>query len=236
MNLLLFRHSHNICDQFFSRISARLAKMNCVTIEKFIEEIKQSYDPEPNVKLLKRSLNIHEFLEGCLAKHQDGMSLPRQFNYFKDPATTGTTSDGVGTSVTCSEWSNSEVGDPQFPLQRMPSVIPNWNANRRVFSKWETRTQRTTDDVSDKILVSAESQIMDLEILDFQRNSWKSFLGRIRRWENLEAVEYPGWWPLTNKDVTEWIEGLDKPVPDDDGTYHEASRLLIIGMKQYMCC
>ena len=207
--LYFYRHSHNICDQFFSRVSARLSQMDCLTLEKFIEEVKNSYTPSPNMILLKRTLNVKEWLDEHLAKFQDGMSLARQFVYSKNHDGSGSTEGGVTASVRCSEWSSSEMGEPQFPLQSLPSRVPQWNTNRQVFSKWETRTTRTDPKIADNHLCSAITQIEDLDLMDFQHASWRAVFKRIRKWEKFTAFDYDGPWPLTADDVTKWVSTFD---------------------------
>ena len=148
------RHSHGGPDPVFSRISARLSMISCYTIESFVEEVQLSYTPRPTMTLLKRSWNFHEWLEGAFSKHHSSISLPRQFIFSKD-ISVGSTMDGVQAMVRCSEWSNSLLGEPMFPLQRIPLKKPKCNANRSVFSKWETIAIRTTIEKSEEVFLKS---------------------------------------------------------------------------------
>lgn len=192
--------------------------ISCYTIESFVEEVQLSYTPRPTMTLLKRSWNFHEWLEGAFSKHHSSISLPRQFIFSKD-ISAGSTMDGVQATVRCSEWSNSLLGEPMFPLQRLPLEKPKWNANRSVFSKWETRAIRTTTEKSEEIFLKAEAQIFAKNggihdiTFDFQRDSWTRLLKKIRKWEKLQASKYvEGWWPVSLQDVTTWVSTL-KPLP-----------------------
>lgn len=200
----------------FSRISARLNVMSCLTIENFVEEIQLSYNPRPTMTLLKRSLNFHEWLDGSMSKYFSSISLPRQFIFSKDD-NEGSTVDGVHAMVRCSEWSNSILGEAMFPLQRLPNKKPKWNANRRVFSKWEkngSQLTRTSLEKAEDIFKKAEAQIFHRNgedyfmHFDFQRESWNRLLKKIRKWETLKEEEYEGWWPITHEDVPIWLATL----------------------------
>ena len=183
-----------------------------------------SYKPMPTMTLLKRSINFHRWLEGASSKHHSCISLPRQFVFSKNENGDATT-DGVRAMVRCSEWSNSVLGEPMFPLQRLPTQKPRWNANRSVFSRWETSSTRTSTEKSEEILKKAEAQVFykdgehyDLPF-DFQRSSWVKLLGRIRKWEKLQAGDYEGWWPITHGDVISWVSSLSKQPLTSDGGY-----------------
>jgi hypothetical protein len=175
----------------------------------------KSYTPNHSMTLLKRSLNFHEWLEGSFAKYHCSVSLPRQFIFSKEH-NVGNTSDGVEAMVRCSEWSHSLLGPPMFPLQRLPTSKPRWNANRSVFSKWETLNTRTTPEKSEEIFKKAEAQIFrksgDLFDIpfDFQRDSWKKLLQKIRKWEKLQPEDYQGWWPISHEEVITWVSNLAK--------------------------
>jgi len=97
--------------------------------------------------LLKTSLDFHGWLEGAFSKHHSCISLPRQFIFSKNDNDGGTV-DGVKAMVRCSEWSNYVLGEPMFPLQRLPNQKPRWNANRPVFTEWESPKTRTNPEKS----------------------------------------------------------------------------------------
>ena len=146
----------------------------CLTLEKCLHEVQTVMKPTPAIKLLKRSLNFHEWLSGALAKYHAFISQPRQFFFSK--ANNGlSTLDGVQPMVRRSEWSHSTRGEPMFPLQQLPNGKPRYNANRPIFSKWQTATTRTSVEHSGEIFKKAESQnfasIGDLHemIFSFQR-------------------------------------------------------------------
>ena len=106
--------------------------------------------------LLRRSLNFHKWLDGAFSKHHSSISLPHQFIFSKDH-NSRSTKDGVHTTVRCYEWSNSLLGEPMFPLQRLPNSKPKRNVSRSVFSWWETSNTRTTSEKSEEILKKAEA-------------------------------------------------------------------------------
>ncbi len=172
--------------------------------------------------LLKRSVNFHQWLESSFSKFHSSISLPRQFIFSKNSDVAGTL-DGVQAMVRCSEWSNSMLGEPMFPLQRLPISKPMWNANRSVFSRWETSSTRTTLEKSEEILQKAEAQIFakkeenyDMHF-DFQRQSWTRLLKKIRKWERLQAEDYDGWWPISHEEVSTWVATLPKLPPTREG-------------------
>ena len=218
------RHSHGGPDQVFSNTSIALARICCLTIEVFVDVVMKSYTPNHSMTLLKRTLNFHEWLEGSFAKYHCSISLPRQFVFSKEHDA-GSTSDGVQAMVRCSEWSNSVLGPPMFPLQRLPISKPRWNANRSVFSKWETINTRTTPEKSEEIFKKAEAQIFrksgdfyDIPF-DFQRDSWKKLLKQIRKWEKLQPEDYQGWWPICHEEVSTWVSNLAKLPPTLEGKF-----------------
>ena len=128
-------------------------------MESFVHEVQHAYELNPTMTLLKRSLNFHEWLESSFSKFHSAISLPRQFIFSKNNDVAGT-HDGVQAMVRCFEWSNSMLGEPMFPLQRLPISKPKWNANRSVFSRWETSSIRTTLEKSEEIFQKAEAQFL----------------------------------------------------------------------------
>ena len=52
---------------------------------------------------------------------------------------------------------------------------------------------------------------------DFQRDAWSKLLKRIRKWEQLKAKDFDGWWPLSNADVTSWVSSLTELPLTSDG-------------------
>ena len=201
---------------------------SCLTLETFVHVVQHSYKPTPTMTLLKKSLDFHSWLEGAFAKHHSCISLPRQFIFSKNDDA-GSTADGVKAMVRCSEWSNSVLGEPMFPLQRIPNQKPRWNANRPVFSKWETPKTRTTIEKSEEIFKKAKAQIFsksgeNYDIpFEFQRDAWVKLLKRIRKWEQLKAKDFDGWWPLSNVDVTVWVSSLTElPITSDGKSIRNA--------------
>lgn len=219
---MLRSHSHGGPDQRFSQISAALAMNACMTLETFVHVVQHAYKPHPTMTLLIKSLDFHGWLEDAFSKHHSCISLPRQFVFSKNDSAEST-DDGVKAMVKCSEWSNSVMGEPMFPLQRLPIQKPRWNANRPVFSKWETPKVRTTPEKSEEMFKKAEAQIFSKSgeyydiPFDFQRDSWVTLLQRIRKWEKLEAKDFDGWWPMSNADVTSWVSSLTELPMTSDG-------------------
>ncbi len=151
--------------------------------------------------LLKRSLNFHQWLEGSFSKYHSASSLPRHFIISKNNNVSRTL-DGVQAMPRCSKWSNSMLGEPMFPLQRLPISKPKWNANRSVFLRWETSNTRTTLEKLEEIFQKAEGhffcQYYDIPF-DFQRDLCKRLLKKIRKWERLQAEDFDHWWPISHK-------------------------------------
>ena len=120
-----------------------------------------------------------------------------------------------------------------LPLQRLPNQKPRWNANRPVFSKWETPKTRTTPEKSEEIFKKAEAQIFSKSgeyydiPFDFQRDAWSKLLKRIRKWEQLKAKDFDGWWPLSYADVTTWVSSLTQLPITSDG---ESTRIALLFM------
>ena len=210
------RHSHGGADQVFSRVSVKLGKTPCSTVEKFEDAVKNSYTPTPNLIPIHRTLNIKEWLAGSVAKHHDGVSLPRQFVYSKGHG--GSSTDGgVTASVRCSEWSDSELGPRAYPLQRLPEAPPRYNANRQVFSRWDANNgkSRTPPDICEQRFEKAVDQIYSFLEMEFEFKSWDKWIGIIRSWEQLPEADYDGWWPLSESDVLRAVETL-KPLEQTD--------------------
>jgi hypothetical protein len=101
-----------------------------------------------------------------------------------------------------------------FPLQRLPIQKPRWNANRFVFSKWETPKTITAPQNSEEIFKKAEAEIFSNSgeyyniPFFFQRDAWVDLLKGIRKWEQLKAKDFDGWWLLSKADVTLWVSSL----------------------------
>ena len=117
------------------------------------------------------------------------------------------------------------LGEPMFPLQRLPTSKPKWNANRSVFSRWETSSIRTTLEKSEEIFQKAEAHFLakndknhDMHF-DFQRQSWTRLLKKIRKWERLPAEDYDGWWPISHEEVSTWVADLPKLPPTREGEF-----------------
>ncbi len=157
--------------------------------------------------LLRKSLNFHKWLDGAFSKHHSSISLPRRFIFSKNH-NSGSTEDGVHTTVRCSQWINSLLGEPMFPLQRLPNSKPKWNANRSVFQggrrpilgprprspKRYSRKQRQN-------FFPKNGEYYDI-LFEFQRDSWRRLLKKIRKWEKLEPHDYTKWWPMNHEDVS----------------------------------
>jgi hypothetical protein len=103
-----------------------------------------------------------------------------------------------------------------------------------VFSKWETPKTRTTPENSEEIFKKAEAQIFSKsgEYYDipfhFQRDAWVKLLKRIRKWEQLKAKDFDGWWPLSKADVTLWVSSLTELLVTSDGESTRNALLLML--------
>ncbi len=121
-----------------------------------------------------------------------------------------------------------------FPLHRIPNQKPRWNANRPVFSEWETPKTRNTLEESEEIFKKAEAQTFSKSgdyydiPFEFQRDAWIKLLKRIRKWEQLKSKDFDGWWPLTNVDVTVWVSTLTElPITSDGESVRNASLFML---------
>jgi hypothetical protein len=137
--------------------------------------------------LLRRSLNFHNWLDGAFSKHHSSISLPRQFIFSKDH-NAGSTQDGVHTTVRFSEWSNSLLGEPMFPLQRCPiqslSKTPMeacFQGGRRPILGPLSRSRKRYSRKQRRIFFQKmESTSYDIPF-EFQRDSWRRLLKKISK-------------------------------------------------------
>jgi hypothetical protein len=62
VNFLMVGHTHEIIDQFFSRISLWLRRNDAVTIPDLLDGIKRSYNPRPEARELEEMFNYREWI------------------------------------------------------------------------------------------------------------------------------------------------------------------------------
>ena len=99
---LICMHSHGGPDQRFRLISGALSMITCLTLETFIHVVQHSFMPTPTMRLLKKSLDVHGWLEDVFSKQHSCTSIPRQF-IFSENDNVGGAVDGVKAMVPCSE-------------------------------------------------------------------------------------------------------------------------------------
>ena len=131
---LMRMHSHGRLDNIFSLISGVLSMTSCFTLETFVHVVQHLYKPTPTMTLLKKNLDFHGWLKGAFSMHHSCFSHPRQFMFSKND-NAGSTVEVVKAMARCSECTKFVLGEPLFPLQRLPNKKPRWNVNRPVFSK-----------------------------------------------------------------------------------------------------
>ena len=136
------RHTHEAVDHVFSRISARLGKTNCPTVEEFVEEVRTSFTPNLNMIPLRQTLDIKGFLGDCIAPEFSEIRTTYNFVIKKG------NQSGPGqvfTYTIASAQSDSKFRDPLHPLRRIPYSKTWLNANKKVFAVAVT-------DVSQKLI------------------------------------------------------------------------------------
>ena len=103
-----------------------------------------------------------------------------------------------------------------------------------MLSKWETPKTKTTPEKIEEIFKKTEAQIFSksgeyYEIpFYFQREACIKLLGKFRKWEQLKAKDFDGWWPLSNVDVTLWVSSLTElPITSDCESTRNALLLML---------
>ena len=101
-------------------------KYHALLLGSFVYAIQKSNDSKPNMALLKRSLNFHQWLDGAVSKHHSFIRIPRHFIFSKIHNAGSTLVHAI---MGCSEWSNLLFEEEMFSL---PPSRPKWDANRSV--------------------------------------------------------------------------------------------------------
>lgn len=220
------RHTHEAVDQVFSRISARLGKTNCVTLEEFLEEVRTSFTPNLNMIPLRQTLDIKGFLKDCIC--QNFTDIRSAYNFVIKKGTQAGPGS-VFTFLLASTRSDGEFTNPLYPLQCMPDSKPGYNANKKIFSVPKpdsAKSGKSIDNIADEDFAKASSQIYKFggdfnrpggEMYEVYRQSWDRLLERLKRYQTLPAASFSGFWPLSEDEFSSFMSKFPKPKPCLEG-------------------
>ena len=145
-----------------------------MTFSDLAKIIMNAYDPKHNVVKLKRTFNVHAWLQGTLElpvlqRHWSDITEAQQFLI----ETCARLDDGteVQTKVTikASESSSAPWSPKMIPLCNLPSQRPLYNASRPVFSRWERDSKnnptgnRSSDEKAFKDFEDSKKMICGLD-------------------------------------------------------------------------
>lgn len=231
------RHTHEAVDQVFSRISARLGKTNCPTVEEFLEEVRTSFTPNLNMIPLRQTLDIKGFLGDCIAPEFSEIRTAYNF-VIKKGNQSGPGS--VFTFTIASARSDSKFTDPLHPLLRMPDSKPCLNANKKIFAVAGTDvSQKLIDNNADGAFRKASAQIYKFggdfdrpggSMYQVYRQSWDTLLERLLRYQTLPAGTFGGFWPLSAEEFSTFMSKFPKPKQSIEGIVFFFNALF------YLCC
>lgn len=212
-----FRHTHEAVDQVFSRISARLGKINCLTFEAFLEEVRTSFTPHLNMIPLRQTLDIKGFLRDSIVPEFSEIRTAYNFIIKKG---TAIRQGSVSAFTIASARSYSKFTDPLYPLKRMPESMPVLNANKKFFSVPVTDVSRKPiDQIADEAFRKASAQIYKFggdfdrpggSMYQVYRQSWDRLLERLLRYQTLPAKPFGGFWPLSTDEFSAFLSKLPR--------------------------
>ena len=203
-------------DQVFSRISARLAKVNCYTLETFVAVVAEAYTPAPRVEPLSETIDFQAWLSPFFYKDVTGITEPHQFliSRSEDLKTFPT-----GTCIRASKYSNTPLKDPFSILKSLPTGIPFVKAGRPLFHR-----HGGTDDKFAADYEAFRKQILNIKMYEHQRESWNNLLSNIEVMQSAPAKEYACWWPESKQEVRELFEAFQRQLSEEG----KDQRLLVI--------
>ena len=123
------RHTHDLVDQVFSRISAMLSRNMCFTREGFAKIIKEAYTPFPRMIRLEDVIDIQTWIEPFLVEKITGMKNSLQFLITKDDNSPSLT------KVRSKPDSASTAYEDTNLLRGLPDTKPMFKAGRPLFHR-----------------------------------------------------------------------------------------------------
>lgn len=197
-------------DQVFSRISSKLARNKCYTLETFATIVKDAYNPAPKMVLLEDVIDIQEWLEPVFVKGITGMKNSLQFLITRDE------NSPCGSVIRSKPDSASPAFEDSNLLCGVPSTKPMVKAGRPLFHR-----QGGTSEQADKDYGIFEAHVRKLflskNFFPHQVESWERLLKNIKVWESKPAREYPLWWPLNKLEASKLLGDKGAPSPTQDG-------------------
>lgn len=215
-----YRHTHELVDQIFSRISLKLASHHAITFEQLAYWIHHSFDPKHNVEILKRTFNIKHWIWPAMEAHWNAITEARNFFIEKCQENENEACVSIRTSAD----SAGRYGPRMFPLKRLPVGRPQYNPARLIFSRWEKGGKaRTCDLQAMKDFNDSRKMICDPEgpcaaMTANERENWEKYFEEtdIEQHKPAEDIE-PGFWiPETKADVVAHLNSIAKPKTQEE--------------------
>ncbi len=111
-----------------------------------------------------------------------------------------------------------------FPLQRLPNSNPIsgktieacFQDGRRPILGPRPKSRKRYSRKQRRSFFQKNGEYYDIPF-EFQRDSWRKLLKKIRKWEKLEPQDYMEWWPISHEVVSTWFNTLAKLPPTQDG-------------------
>lgn len=161
------RHTHELVDQIFSRISLALSRKSAMTFLELCAIVRDAFTPKNNVLKLERTWNIKDWLTGDEERHiinKQWKDITEGQQFLFEPCTHSDDGKPCPTvPYRAQEYSSGPYGPKFFPLKNLPIGRPLYNAARTIFSRWdkENRNQRTSDEQAKKDFEKSKSMICD---------------------------------------------------------------------------
>ena len=196
------RHTHDLVDQVFSRISARLSKVNCCTVETFAAVVAEAYSPTPSVEQLNGTIDFQAWLGPHFFQHVDGITEPHQFHITR---TTDLENFPTGTCIRAQLYSDTPPNKPWSILKSMPEGIPYVKAGRPLFYRHKDGTE--AEFAAD--FENFRKQIEKINMLPHQRVSWNNVISDLEQDQSRPKYRYNCWWPESKEEVIDLLESFE---------------------------
>ena len=194
----------------FSRISARLHKVNCFTLETFVSVVAEAYSPAPQVEALTETIDFQSWLSPHFYKEVKGITEPHQFHITR---TTDTSKFPTGTCIRAQLYSDSPPNEPWSVLKTLPSGIPDVKAGRALFYR--------TAGTEDQFATDWENfckQIKNFKLYPHQQESWSRLISNLDEWQKRPSHQYEYWFPESTEEVVELLQSFQyEPSPEGKG-------------------
>lgn len=223
------RHTHDLVDQVFSRISAMLSRNMCFTREGFAKIIKEAYTPFPRMIRLEDVIDIQTWIEPFLVEKITGMKNSLQFLITKDDSSPSLT------KVRSKPDSGSTAYEDTNLLRGLPDTKPMFKAGRPLFHRHGGTAEQAVKDY-DIFEAQVRKLFLTKNFYDFQVKSWEKLFEDIKKWESKQAVEYPHWWPLNKIEASNLFGGEGTPEPTEEGESSVWQGLLVILLTSTPLC